>query len=194
VTRRRPVLVALAGPSGAGKSTAGPAFLKDTLGIAEFVNADVIARGLSAFDPEAAAIAAVRVMLSRLRELAHRRADFAFETTLAGRSYAAWIRRLAGYDFHLVFLWLRDAALAVARVRKRVDLGGHDVPEEIVRRRYHAGLSNFVSSYRPLAKRWHFYDNSFAGKPRLVAEGAGRKERQIHLPDVWEMAMREAKR
>lgn len=140
-----PAVVALAGANGAGKSTTGPALLRDTLGITEFVNADVIAQGLSAFDPEGAAIAAGRVMLARLRELADRRVDFGFETTLAGRAYGGWIKELRrrGYSFHLIYLWLRNVDLAIKRVRRRVDLGGHDVPEETIRRRYRAGLVNF---------------------------------------------------
>ena len=107
--RSPPGLVALAGPNGAGKSTAGPALLKETLGITEFVNADVIARGISAFAPEKAAFSAGRIMLHRMEELADRRASFAFETTLAGRSHAGWIQKLVegGYEFHLLFLCFR---------------------------------------------------------------------------------------
>jgi predicted ABC-type ATPase len=184
---RRPAVVALAGPNGAGKSTAGPALLRDALGIKEFVNADVIARGLSAFDPEAAAIAAGRVMLERLHDLADRRADFAFETTLAGRAYARWIRQVQrrGYDFHFVYLWLRDVEVAVQRVRRRVALGGHDVPEATIRRRYEAGLVNFFTIYQPLAKSWRFYDNSTETDPVLIAQGAGRRTRSIRDRKTW---------
>lgn len=174
MTRRpRPCVIALAGPNGAGKSTVGPGLLRGALRVTEFVNADVIAEGLSAFNAEAVAIAAGRVMLARLRELAGGRADFAFETTLAGRTHATWIRRLvrAGYHFHLVFLWLPSAELAVERVRFRVALGGHAVPEATVRRRYAAGLRNFFRVYRPLATTWRLYDSSRARGPRLVAAG-----------------------
>lgn len=191
--RRRPAAVALAGPNGADKSTTGPALLKEALGITELVNADVIAQGLSAFDPEGAAIAAGRVMLARLRALAERRVDFAFETTLAGRTYAHWIPRLQaqGYSFHLIYLWLHDADLAVERVLARVALGGHDVAEDTIRRRYRSGLANF---FDPLAKSWRLYDNSSARKPGLIAEGAGRQTRRIRDRELWRKINAEAKR
>lgn len=123
----RPGVVILAGPNGAGKSTVAPALLHGALGVDEFVNADVIAQGLSAFEPDRVAIAAGRIMLARLNELAAQRADFAFETTLATRSFARWLRglRLSGYDVHLFFLWLFSADLAVARVADRVGMEGH---------------------------------------------------------------------
>lgn len=174
MTRRpRPCVIALAGPNGAGKSTVGPGLLRGALRVSEFVNADVIAQGLSAFNADTVAIAAGRVMLARLRELGGRRADFAFETTLAGRTHATWIRRLIrdGYDLHLVFLWLPSPELAVERVRARVARGGHAVPEETVRRRYAAGLRNFFRVYRPLATTWRLYDSSYATGARLVASG-----------------------
>jgi predicted ABC-type ATPase len=187
IRKSGPAVVALAGANGAGKSTSGPVLLRDTLGITEFVNADVIAQGLSAFDPERAAIAAGRVMLARLRELADRRVDFGFETTLAGRAYAGWIKELRrrGYSFHLIYLWLRNVDLAIKRVGRRVDLGGHDVPEETIRRRYRVGLVNFFGVYRPLAKTWRFYDNSFEGEPVLIAEGTGSRVRSIRDRDTW---------
>lgn len=111
-------MIVLAGPNGAGKSTIAPALLKGTLGVTEFVNADVIARGLSAFEPERVGIAAGRILLSRLRELAKKQASFAFETTLASRSFAPWVSRLLqnGYSFHLFFLWLASPGFAVNRV------------------------------------------------------------------------------
>ena len=114
----RPSVIALAGPNGAGKSTVGPGLLRGALRVTTFVNADVIAQGLSAFDPDAVAFAAGRVMRARLRELAARRASFAFETTLAGRTHAPWLRMLirTGYAFRLVFLWLPSPELAVERV------------------------------------------------------------------------------
>ena len=170
-----PDIVALAGPNGAGKSTIGPVLLRETLGISTFVNADVIAQGLSAFDPEGAAFEAGRILLERLEDLARRRASFAFETTLAGRAY---LNRIAGltaleYRFHVVFLWLESAELAVARVEERVRSGGHAVPAEVVRRRYCSGIDNFLRLYRPLATTWRLYDNSAGPPPRLVATGRG---------------------
>jgi predicted ABC-type ATPase len=172
MSQSAPCIVVLAGPKGAGKSTAAPRILKDTLGIAVFVNADMIARGLSGFEPERAALAAGRIMLARLRELAHQRIGIAFETTLASRSFAPWIADLvrSGYQFHLVFLWLPGADMAVARVAARVQ-GGHDVPEETIRRRYHAGLSNFFRLYQPMTTTWQLCENSVSDNPRLIASG-----------------------
>ena len=124
--RDSPSLVVIAGPNGAGKSTLAPALLNDTLEVTEFVNADVIARGLSGFAPETMAMAAGRLMLARIRALAEQRASFAFETTLASRSFSPWIRRLIdrGHRFHLVFLSLPSTAVAVQRVANRVRMGG----------------------------------------------------------------------
>jgi predicted ABC-type ATPase len=129
-----PKVVVIAGPNGAGKSTAAPAVLRDALLVNEFVNADTIAAGLSAFCPEAVAVTAGRVMLERIRKLARDRQDFAFETTLASRTFAPWLRKLQsqGYRFHLVYLWLPTVELAVARVAERVRRGGHAVAEGIV--------------------------------------------------------------
>ena len=160
----------LAGPNGAGKSTLAPFLLRDTLGIVEYVNADTLALGLSAFQPEGVAMQAGRIMLKRLHELAAERADFAFESTLASRSYAGWISALRdrGYEFHLYFLWLRSVDIAIERVKERVQLGGHDIPEDAIRRRYGRGIRNFFSLYQALATRWSVYDNSLR-EPLLIA-------------------------
>jgi predicted ABC-type ATPase len=183
-----PSVVVLAGPNGAGKSTAAPELLKDTLAVTEFVNADVIARGLSAFDPERAALAAGRVMRKRLQELARERKDFAFETTLASRSFAPWLAELAdgGYDVYLIFLWLPSAHFAVARVAERVRRGGHGIPEETIRRRYRAGLRNFWELYQPLATTWQFYDNSFVPGMRLIAAGGAKLVTWVADESLWQ--------
>lgn len=182
----RPVVVVIAGPNGAGKSTTAPRVLLGPLAVSEFVNADVIARGLSAFNPEGVAVAAGRIMLERLRDLAAQRASFAFETTLSSRSFAPWIRELiaTGYEFHLVDVWLRDPELSVQRVADRVRLGGHAVSEEVIRRRYVAGLRNFFELYRPLAATWEVYDNS-GGEPRLVASGRHAEVLAVAHPSAW---------
>ena len=168
-----PSVIVLAGPNGSGKTTAAPKLLRDVLGVVEFVNADTIAQGLAAFGPELVALEAGAIMLSRLRQLADQRRTFAFETTLAARSLAPWLRRLIddGYEFHLVYLWLPSPDLAVARVADRVRMGGHDIPEESIRRRYPAGLRNFFRLYMPLAAVWRIYDNSNVEDMRLIAEG-----------------------
>lgn len=184
----KPSLIALAGPNGAGKSTAGPALLKDALGITEFVNADLIAQGLSPFAPDRAAMAAGRIMLTRLRDLARQRATFAFETTLAGRTYRHWITDLieSGYLFHVIFLWLPSPEHAIARVADRVRRGGHDVPNEIVRRRYHGGLRNFFRLYQPLATKWRLYDSASGALPRIVAAGGERLPLRVYDPSTWQ--------
>lgn len=167
----QPTLLVLAGPNGAGKTTSSQFLLRDALKIDEFVNADQIASGLSTFSPATEAFAAGRVMIERLRGLAGERRTFAFETTLATRSFAPWIRslRASGYKSSLVFLALPNADLAVQRVRKRVSEGGHNVPEDIIRRRFLRGLSNLTHMYQPVVDEWAVYDSS-GPVPRLVAE------------------------
>ncbi len=130
-------------------------------------------------------------MLARLEVLARQRESFGFETTLASRSFAPWLRRRVkdGYAVHLVFLSLSSADLAVARVHRRVELGGHDVPEEVVRRRYAAGLRNFFSLYRPLVSNWRVYDTG-GPLPRLIATGAGDRT-NAQDPGLWDSIMRQ---
>jgi predicted ABC-type ATPase len=184
----KPQVVIIAGPNGAGKSTLAPTILRDTFGLLEFVNADTISSGLSAFNTEAVALDAGRVMLTRLRELASHKQSFAFESTLATRSYAPWISRLTheGYEFHLLFLWLNTAELAIQRVAERVRHGGHSVSEEIIRRRYRRGLENLSRFYIPLADTWVVYDNSSTGSPLLIASGERERTSTVVWPDVWQ--------
>lgn len=185
---RTPLVVVLAGPNGAGKSTSAARLLREALSVEEFVNADTIALGLSAYRPEAAAVAAGRVMLERLRFLARARRDFAFETTLAGRGHARWLGdlRAAGYRAHLIFLSLPDPVLAVARVAERVRQGGHHVPEDVVRRRFAAGLTNLLSLYSGLVDSWQVYDNADLAGPRLIASRAAGMKAVIADPNAWE--------
>ncbi len=156
MSARVPIVVVLAGPNGAGKTTASEHLLGDHLSVTEYVNADVIARGLSGFDPDRSAMKAGRIMLERLDVLANERADFAFETTLASRSFAPWLRERteSGYEFHLFYIWLSSAEAAIARVASRVRSGGHDIPEDTIRRRYQRGIANLFELYMPIATRW----------------------------------------
>lgn len=126
----------------------------------EFVNADVIAQGLSAFNAQSVALAAGRLMLDRLNELAASRSSFAFETTLASRSFVPWLREhhARGYESHLVYLWLPAPEVAIARVRARVAAGGHDVPVETIRRRFLRGMRNLRTLYMPLVTTWRVLD------------------------------------
>lgn len=167
-----PHIIVIAGPNGAGKTTAAPALLGTALQIDHFVNADTIAAGLSAFAPEKAAIQAGKAMLERMHFLAKNNENFAFETTLASRTFAPWIAKLKeekGYLFHLTFLVLKTSDLAVLRVAERVKMGGHFVPEDTIRRRFKAGLKNFFNLYLPLADSWQMYDNSDIGSPVPIA-------------------------
>ncbi|HEY0511369.1 MAG TPA: zeta toxin family protein [Thermoanaerobaculia bacterium] len=166
----RPNVYIVAGPNGAGKSTFARLFLPDYADCREFVNADLIAAGLSPFNPESLAIEAGRLMLGRIEALAQTRVDFGFETTLAGRSQMALLTKLrnVGYRTHIFFLWLPTPELAVERVRDRVLSGGHFVPEETVRRRFTRGLSNFFHLYQPLLDTYLIFDTS-ESTPRLVA-------------------------
>ncbi|MBL8168408.1 MAG: zeta toxin family protein [Acidobacteria bacterium] len=184
----KPKVIVIAGCNGAGKSTLAPHLLRDTFGLTDYVNADTIAQGLSAFAPEKVALEAGRVMLKRLRDLAERRANFAFESTLASRSYAPWIAELKqqGYEFDLFFIWLNSPELAARRVEERVRLGGHSIEETTIRRRYQRGLENFFALYQPLASSWTVYDNSSIGNLRLVADQDETAPPQIYETELWE--------
>ncbi|MBX3282237.1 MAG: zeta toxin family protein [Acidobacteria bacterium] len=157
-----PNVVVIAGPNGAGKSTLAPALLRDTFSVLEFVNADTIATGLSAFAPEDASLDASRVMLKRLGDLVKERRDFAFETTLAARSYAGWLTELQakGYEVSLIFLWLETVEIAIQRVAARVRAGGHSIPEATIRRRFDRGLANFFELYLPVVDAWRVFHAS----------------------------------
>ena len=157
-----PNVVIIAGSNGAGKSTIAPPLLRDTFSITEFVNSDIIAQGLSAFAPEKAAFEAGRVTLKRLKELASAFEDFAFETKLATRSYAPWLRELkaSGYQLSLVFLWLESVDIAIKRVAARVAAGGHSIPEDTIRRRYERGINNLFELYMPMMNSWRVFNAS----------------------------------
>ena len=186
MSAREPSVVVLAGPNGAGKSTAAPALLHGTLSVTEFVNADVIARGLSGFQPEKVALTAGRIMWRRLDELKRQRARFAFETTLAGKRFAPWLARLRddGFKVHIVFLWLPSPELAIARVADRVRAGGHSIPEQTIRRRYRAGLANFFQHYQAVTTTWSFYDNTDKRGVRLIASGKSDRETTVKDPGL----------
>lgn len=182
-------LVIIAGCNGAGKSTAAPVLLQNAVHINNFVNADVIAQGLSAFEPEKVAFEAGRIMLDRIHQLARESKTFAFETTLASRTFAPWINEIKkqGYQFYLVFLWLKNEELAVSRVQARVEMGGHAVPEATIRRRYHAGLKNFFNLYQPITDGWKFYDNSDANQFKLIASKAKESSIYVEQPQLWQL-------
>lgn len=183
-----PHLIIIAGCNGSGKTTAAPALLQNSLHVDDFVNADAIAHGLCAFQPEKASIQAGRIMLEAIQKLAEEKINFAFETTLASRTFSTWIPKLKqeGYEFHLIFLWLQSVELAILRVEERVKTGGHSVPEETIRRRYKSGLKNFFKLYRPLTDSWQFYDNSNADKLSLIASEIHGDKLVIENKSTWE--------
>ncbi|MFL6947225.1 MAG: AAA family ATPase [Xanthobacteraceae bacterium] len=164
-------VIIIGGPNGAGKTTAAEDLLPGALGIREFVNADNIARGLSSFNEQGSAFAAGRLMIERINALAHQGKSFAFETTCAGIGYLRLLKmcRTRGYRLTLIFLWLPSTDAALARVARRVAQGGHPVADDVVRRRYRAGLRNMRRHYLPLADIGLVYDNS-DGARILIAE------------------------
>ena len=165
-------VVIIAGPNGAGKTTFAREFLPNEANCPTFINADLIAAGLSPFNPEAATVKAGRLMLEEIDELVRQRKSFAFETTLSGRTNLHKIQQWQkiGYHVKLLFLSLPNSDVAVARVAARVSQGGHNIPEDVIRRRFRAGLLNFDTLYKQQVDAWMLYDNS-ESKPRIVAWG-----------------------
>ena len=169
---RQKKIVIIAGPNGAGKTTFAREFLPREAACPDFINADLIAAGLSPLAPERAAVRAGRLMLQEIKRRVRAGESFAFETTLSGRLYARLIPywRAAGYRVKLIFLQLPSADLAIARIHARVAQGGHDVPDETVRRRFDSGLRNFKAVYQALVSSWVLYDNS-GHAPVCIATG-----------------------
>lgn len=165
-------IIIIAGPNGAGKTTFARSFLPAEAQCLRFINADLIAAGLSPFDPESAALRAGRLMLEELDTFAGRGESFAFETTLAGMGYLKRIShwQALGYRAHLFFLSLPDVETAIDRVAERVRQGGHNIPEAVLRRRFVSGRHNFDTLYKPLVDSWALYDNRGA-LPRLIDWG-----------------------
>lgn len=166
-----PTVYVIAGPNGAGKTTFASDFLPGFVQCREFLNADLIAAGLSPFAPETQNVRAGRLLLERIRELSEQCADFGFETTLSGRTYVKLLEdmKASGYRIMLLFLWLPNAEMAVSRVENRVKQGGHFVAPENVRRRYGTGARNLFRLYRPLLDGWWLYDASRL-PPKLIAK------------------------
>ena len=168
-----PRLYIISGCNGAGKTTASYSLLPEMLNCKDFVNSDEFAKGLSPFDPSKASIQASRYMLMKIRYLLKRGQDFAIETTLATRTLMKIVKQAqaAGYTVTLLYFWLNSPDLAVARVRARVEAGGHDIPEETIRRRYHTGIYYFFNLYSPICERWILADNSQIPF-KVIAEGS----------------------
>ena len=171
-----PNVYIIAGPNGAGKTTFARKFLPIYSDCKNFINADLIAQGVSPFSPEQAAVRAGRLMLNEIDRYGQRGVDFGFETTLSGRTMFASISHLRkyGHQVHLFYLWISTVELALDRVKDRVREGGHDVPEATIRRRYDRSVRNFFLNYRNFCESWMLLDNS-GDEPRIVATQAENK-------------------
>lgn len=180
-----PFLYVIGGCNGAGKTTASFTVLPEVLGCNEFVNADEIAKGLSPFQPESVAFEAGRILLKRVRELLAGGKDFAFETTLSTRSYLPFIKeaQLSGYTVVLIFFWLDSVELAQERVKKRVREGGHNIPDEVIKRRYYNGLKN-LSRFLRVVDSWVVCDNT-NGFSTQIADGNKFGTLNVYNVDIW---------
>lgn len=165
----------ISGCNGAGKTTASYTVLPEILQCREYVNADEIAKGLSPFNPEGVAIEAGRLMLQRIEELLNRNESFSIETTLATKTYINLVRRAQkkGYWVHLIYFWLETPELAIQRVAERVSKGGHNIPIDVIRRRYKAGICNLFNLFMKEVDLWIIYDNSCT--PRSFVAKGGKK-------------------
>ena len=177
-----PRLYIISGCNGAGKTTASYSLLPEMLDCSEFVNSDEFAKGLSPFDPSKASIQASRFMLMKIRYLLKRQQDFAIETTLATRTLLKTAKQAqsAGYTVTLLYFWLNSPDMAVERVRARVEAGGHNIPEETIRRRYSRGIYYFFNLYAPISESWILADNSQIPF-RVIAEGS--KDEIVNIKD-----------
>jgi predicted ABC-type ATPase len=165
---QHPIIYLIAGCNGAGKTTFAKQFLPHDAGCLNFLNADLIAQGIAPLRAQVAALKAGRLLRAEFRNFVARRETFAFESTLSGQTYVGILEKAkrAGFRIYLHYLWLPTPALAVARVRNRVKMGGHNVPEVDIRRRFARSLQHFVDDYAPLADRWAIWDNQVS-PPRL---------------------------
>jgi len=183
-----PNLYIIAGCNGAGKTTASYTILPEILDCKEFVNADNIAAGLSPFNPESVALEAGRIMLTRIHELLNDGADFAFETTLATKSYISLLNeaKAAGYHVTLLFFWLDSPEQAIKRVAQRVSEGGHHIPDEVVVRRYYRGIYNLINLYIPNCDKWMVLDNMDL-TPEIIAQCDDEFGKMIVNNEIWDI-------
>ena len=181
-------LYIIAGCNGAGKTTASFTILPEVLNCKEFINADEIAKGLSPFQPESVAMQAGRIMLARMDELLQKGKTFAFETTLATKSYKQKIEwaQANGYEVTLLFFWLRNVTMAKERVAQRVAEGGHSIPSQTIERRYHNGIGNLFAIYMDMVDICYIFDNS-EGRKELIAQKERHKDIVIYNNDKFNL-------
>ena len=174
----------IAGPNGSGKTTFAREFLPEYAHCSNFINADLIAAGLSPFSPQQVAIKAGKLVLQQIEELSNKHVDFGFETTMSGITYLRHINALKekGYRIHIFFLWIPSSELAVVRVKDRVSQGGHDVPLKDIKRRFDRSTEKFLKEYRLLADQWMLFNNAL-GQPQLIA-----RKQNAHI-DVLDQAL-----
>lgn len=183
---KKPKVFVIAGPNGSGKTTSAKKLLPEILQCDEYVNADAVAAALSPFHPEDVAIQAGRLMLERIESLAQQKVDFAFESTLASRTFINFLNKQKrnGYEVNILFLWLSSPELAIERVRYRVEQGGHDIPQGVIIRRYSRSIHNFLTEYSQIADNWFLYDNCEI-ESKLIAKKIKNKESDIIDNLLW---------
>lgn len=188
-----PNLYIIAGCNGAGKTTASFEILPEILHCKEFVNADSIAAGISPFDPESVAVEAGRIMLQRIQHLMTEKADFAFETTLSARSYVSLVKtaKEKGFKVTLLYFWLLSPEFAKQRVAIRVSKGGHNIPPDIIERRYYKGIYNLLNLYFPIVDRWMVIDNMNLTAD-VIAKGTGKEEKTILNSKLWNIILKQS--
>ena len=189
-----PNLYIIAGCNGAGKTTASYAVLPEILNCKEFVNADNIALGISPFNPNSVAIESGRIMLQRINELLIHQTNFAFETTLSTKSYVSFVKKAQenGYEVTLLFFWLSSPLMAINRVAERVSLGGHNIPEDVIERRYYRGIKNLINLYIPICDNWLVFDNMDTDA-EIIAKGSMLVGESIINNDIWETILIQSK-
>lgn len=180
-------LYIISGCNGAGKTTASYTVLPEILDCREFVNADEIARGLSPFNPESVAIEAGKLMLQRIEDLLAKEETFSIETTLATRSYVNLVKRAQekGYRVCLLFFWLNSPELALKRVAERVSKGGHNIPQDTIKRRYAAGINNLFKLFMPIVDYWAIFDNSETPR-KNIAIGGKNADAEIYYSELYD--------
>ena len=176
-----PTIYVIAGPNGAGNTTFADRYFPDEARQVEFVNVDLIARGLSPYDPGVVAVEAGRIALGRLRQLIADKIGFIWENTISGRSATGWLReaKAAGVTLKCYFLWVKDVDITMARLRSRVGEGGRNIPDEVLRRHFYKTLQQFIQVYRSLFDAWKFFENDL-GQPRMLA---AQKQERLALGD-----------